>query len=102
MVSLITTLVEVRDLDLIKMFNYQKENLWFISYIKRIFFQSTYDIELEALLKICGDIHGQYYDLLKLFESNYLFLGNYVDRKKQLELIFMTRNLVCRLFQNRK
>ncbi|CCC71576.1 hypothetical protein NCAS_0H02660 [Naumovozyma castellii] len=57
-------------------------------------------LELSPPVKIVGDVHGQYGDLLRLFtkcgfppSANYLFLGDYVDRGKQsLETILL---LLC-------
>ena len=57
-------------------------------------------LELTAPIRIVGNVHGQYNDLLRLFEfgglppqSNYVFLGDYVDRGKNgLETICL---LLC-------
>ena len=57
-------------------------------------------LKVSAPLYICGDIHGQYYDLLRVFDilnyppkSTFLFLGDYVDRGKQsLECLLL---LLC-------
>lgn len=65
-----------------------------------IFLSQPTLIELSPPVKIVGDVHGQYSDLIRLFEmcgfppaANYLFLGDYVDRGKQsLETILL---LLC-------
>ena len=68
----------------------EKELKFLCSETKKIFLKQPILLELGPCLNICGDIHGQFYDLLQLFEiggyppeKNYLFLGDYVDRGKQ-------------------
>lgn len=65
--------------------------------VREVFLNQPSLLELNAPVKIVGDIHGQYNDLIRLFEmcgfppaSNFLFLGDYVDRGKQsLETILL-------------
>lgn len=42
---------------------------------------------VSSPVTVCGNLHGQFYDLKKLFQeggeipfTNYIFLGNYIDR----------------------
>jgi len=61
-----------------------------IDQAKDIFTAQPVFLELSAPVKIVSDIHGQYKDLLRFMDlarhppfSNYVFLGDYVDRGKQ-------------------
>ncbi|KAG4095725.1 Metallo-dependent phosphatase [Neocallimastix lanati (nom. inval.)] len=68
-------------------------------YAREIFLNQPVLIELnpKPSLVIAGDVHGQYSDLLRIFDTmghppktNYLFMGDYVDRgKKSLETILL-------------
>ena len=73
---------------------------YILARLRQIFLEQPTLLKLLPPVKIVGDIHGQFHDLVRIFNlcghpphTNYLFLGDYVDRgHKLLELILL---LLC-------
>lgn len=54
---------------------------------KDLFFEESNVQPIASPVIVCGDIHGQFYDLIELFKiggpvenTNYVFMGDFVDR----------------------
>ena len=77
------------DIESIKQIKVLKENevIKICEKAREIFLKEPNIVKVRTPVTVCGDIHGQFEDLLELFqvggscpETSYLFLGDYVDR----------------------
>ena len=67
----------------------EQEVLAILTKLEEVLFTESNVIETPSPITICGDIHGQLYDLFQLFDTaapkgignqKFLFMGDYVDR----------------------
>jgi len=86
----------------------ESDVLWLIEKSSEVTLLQPTLLRLKAPIHVVGDIHGQYLDLLRIFElggyvptTSYLFLGDYVDRgKNSLEVLLLLMSLKIRFPEN--
>jgi len=75
---------------------------WICESVREIFAREENIVSISTPVTVAGDIHGQFPDLLRLFETggevgetNYVFLGDYVDRGRHsvqvVSLLFLLK-----------
>lgn len=85
-----------------------EEMAWLCRGASQIFLSEPSLLEIPAPVNICGDLHGQYNDLIRVLQAGgfdeskkYLFLGDYVDRgDKSLEVVCLLFAMKMRFPQN--
>lgn len=98
--SIIDRLLDVRGIRQSKQVQLLEGEIhWLCLTARKVFMEQPVLLDLVTPIRIMGDIHGQYHDLLRFFErggfppdANYLFMGDYVDRGKQ------SLETICLLF----
>lgn len=62
--------------------------------VREVFVSMSNVQPVRCPVTVCGDIHGQFHDLAELFriggrcpDTNYLFMGDYVDRGYEYQRI---------------
>ena len=81
----------------------EKDLLSICQMTRKIFIKEHITVPVAAPVTVCGDTHGQFFDLLRLFsmggfppDTRYLFLGDYVDRGMQsIETIILLFAYKC-------
>jgi serine/threonine-protein phosphatase PP1 catalytic subunit len=73
--------------------------LWLLTHVTPVLLREPSVLDLTGPIWVCGDIHGQFTDLIRIFQAaqslgqdQYLFLGDYVDRGPQ------SLEVICLLF----